>query len=140
MASVKAGVGQLDAESDCEARGPSARAASLERRGAARREQQQLRLAPRRPRGGVGGASSSTTCALVPPMPKELTPARRGAAARGQARELGVDVERGCSRSRARVRLLEVQRRRDLPVLQRQHRLDQAGDARGRVEVADVAS
>ncbi len=26
---------------------------------------------------GRGGASSSTTCALVPPMPKELTPARR---------------------------------------------------------------
>ena len=28
---------------------------------------------------GTTGASSSTTCALVPPMPNELTPARRGA-------------------------------------------------------------
>ncbi|PSK61472.1 hypothetical protein B0E53_06632 [Micromonospora sp. MH33] len=26
----------------------------------------------------AAGASSSTTCALVPPMPNELTPARRG--------------------------------------------------------------
>ena len=28
--------------------------------------------------GAVGGASSSTTCALVPVMPKALTPAKRG--------------------------------------------------------------
>ena len=34
---------------------------------------------PRRSGSAVrAGASSSTTCALVPPMPKELTPARRG--------------------------------------------------------------
>ncbi len=31
-------------------------------------------------RGGGGGASSSTACALVPPNPNELTPARRGPA------------------------------------------------------------
>ena len=37
---------------------------------------------PRRPAGRRGGASSSTTWALVPPMPNELTPARRGAVAR----------------------------------------------------------
>src|SRR5271168_286972 len=34
-------------------------------------------------RAGEGGASSSTTKALVPPMPTELTPARRGAAPTG---------------------------------------------------------
>ncbi len=27
---------------------------------------------------GVGSAASSTTCALAPPKPNELTPARRG--------------------------------------------------------------
>ncbi len=27
---------------------------------------------------GAGGACSTSTCAFVPPMPKELTPARRG--------------------------------------------------------------
>ncbi len=52
----------------------------VERGGRARREQQQLPGA-RRPEARRGGASSSTTCALVPPMPNELTPARRGAAA-----------------------------------------------------------
>jgi hypothetical protein len=30
------------------------------------------------PEGAQAGASSSTTWAFVPPMPKELTPARRG--------------------------------------------------------------
>ncbi|MNV64020.1 hypothetical protein D3C71_1566450 [compost metagenome] len=35
---------------------------------------------------GRCGASSTTTCALVPPMPKELTPARRGCAPMGHAR------------------------------------------------------
>ncbi len=39
------------------------------------------------PEGAAGsGASSRTTCTLVPPMPKELTPARRGASARGHGR------------------------------------------------------
>ncbi len=38
------------------------------------------------PEGALSGASSTTTWALVPPMPKELTPARRGSAPRGQSR------------------------------------------------------
>ncbi len=42
--------------------------------------------AARETRGaGSGGACSRTTCTLVPPMPMELTPARRGAAASGQS-------------------------------------------------------
>ncbi len=39
-----------------------------------------------RARVGAAGASSSTTCALVPPMPNELTPARRGPGMAGQGR------------------------------------------------------
>src|SRR5262249_56543275 len=39
------------------------------------------------PDGARSGASSRTTCALVPPIPREVTPARRGIPAiRSQAR------------------------------------------------------
>src|ERR1700684_1643295 len=38
----------------------------------------------------TGGASSSTTCALVPPMPKELTPARLGMPGVSQERNLAL--------------------------------------------------
>lgn len=44
------------------------------------------RSLPSRGSGSGAGASSRTMCTLVPPMPKELTPARRGASARGQGR------------------------------------------------------
>ena len=37
------------------------------------------------PEAGRAGASSSTTCALVPPTPNELTPARRGPVPSGHA-------------------------------------------------------
>ncbi|CAM3655202.1 hypothetical protein COSO111634_22085 [Corallococcus soli] len=37
------------------------------------------------PESGRAGASSTTTCALVPPTPKELTPARRGSVPSGHA-------------------------------------------------------
>src|SRR5690606_20194404 len=36
--------------------------------------------------GGRAPGSSRTTCALVPPIPNELTPARRGAGPAGQGR------------------------------------------------------
>ena len=40
--------------------------------------------------GGAGaGASSRTTCAFVPPMPNELTPARRGLPFDGHVGKLG---------------------------------------------------
>ena len=58
---------------------------------------------------------------------------------RGQGAQLGVDVERARARSRSagsgvsKCRLGGIS-----PVLQREHRLDQAGDAGGGVEVADV--
>ena len=76
-------------------------------------------------------AASSTTWQLVPPMPNELTPAtvgrrlgpRLGLVWHAQAELVERDV---------RVRLLEVQARRDLAVLDAQRRLDQPGDARPR--------
>ena len=40
------------------------------------------------------GASSRTTCALVPPMPSDVTPARRGDPLRRPIGELAVDEER----------------------------------------------
>ena len=36
------------------------------------------------PDAARGGASSTITCTLVPPMPSELMPARRGVSRRGQ--------------------------------------------------------
>ena len=56
------------------------------------------------------GASSSTTWALVPPMPKELTPARLGALVRGQGRnplftKKGVSSKRICGLARSKCRL-----------------------------------
>ena len=58
--------------------------------------------------GGIAGASSRITCALVPPMPNELTPARRGSLSAGQgvARVLtkkGPKSIRGFGRSKWRL-------------------------------------
>ena len=85
-----------------------------------------------------GGASSRTTWALVPPMPSELTPARRGAPSGRPGAQLGVDEERAAREVDPRVGRLEVEARRDLPVVQGEHRLDQAADPGRGVEVADV--
>ena len=63
---------------------------ALERALAARREQQQLVRARGARRPAPSGASSSTTCALVPPTPSELTPARRGAPPRAQSRSVAL--------------------------------------------------
>ena len=52
---------------------------------------------------------------------------------------LGVHVERTATELDARVEALEVEAGHQLSVRQHQHRLDEAGDAAGRVEVADVA-
>ena len=98
----------------------------------------------RRSSGGAvavvaAGASSTTTCAFVPLKPNELTPAtaRRGSAAGHGVRLVGTTS----GRSRhvdVRIRTLQVQVRRNLVVLQRQHDLDQAGDAGRGFEMPDV--
>ena len=59
----------------------------------------------------AAGASSSTTCALVPPMPNELTPARRGAGRRGplakrdRRRRTALDAKSICGFGRSKCRL-----------------------------------
>ena len=59
-------------------------------------------------------------------------------AVRGPLPQLGVDIERAVREVDVRVRRLEIEARRDLLVLEGQHRLDQAGDAGRAVQVADV--
>jgi hypothetical protein len=51
--------------------------------------------------GSRSGASSTITCALVPPTPKLLTPARRGAASRGQGRSRLLTLKGVASKSMA---------------------------------------
>ncbi len=62
----------------------------------------------------VAGASSSTTWALVPPMPNELTPARRGLPSPSHGPAWSFERRTGCRPSRcAGFGRLEVERRRD---------------------------
>jgi hypothetical protein len=113
----------------------------LQRLGAARREHQRLPR-PRRQLGGfhlrrllhhhvgVGAADAER----ADPGPARLLTA----CGRLPLREPRADVERRLFELQARVGPVEVQARRDLPVLQRERRLDQARRARRGVEVADV--
>ena len=82
-------------------------------------------------------ASSSTTCALVPPKPNELTPAQPARARAATAAASG-DHEARAGEGDVRVELAEVDEPGNRLVLQRQHDLDQAGDAGGRLQMADV--
>ena len=80
-------------------------------------------------------ARSSTTCALVPEKPNELTPTQpsgNGVSAR-RHRDPARRARSMCGFSRA-----EVQARRHRLMPQHQHRLDQPGDSRRRLGVADV--
>ena len=118
---------------------PAAPCAASSAAGAARGQRQQLPAGAPGPTGAPrAGASSSTTCALVPPMPNELTPARRGPLRPRPRPQRGVHVEGRAARSRCAGWARGSAAGRDLAVLQRQHRLDQPGDARGGVEVAHV--
>ena len=138
------GVGDVGraSSSGCALAGGAARSAAgrVQRGRRARREDQQLPAGATAPAGaGAAGASSRTTWALVPPMPNELTPARRGAPSARPRAQLGVDVERARREVDLRVGRLEVQARRDLPgARSASDGLDQAGDAGRGVEVADV--
>ena len=53
------------------------------------------------------------TCALVPPMPKEDTPARRGRSVAGQARGLGQQLDGARRPVDVRGRPVDVQRPRE---------------------------
>ena len=89
-------------------------------------------------RSEILGASSKTTCAFVPPMPKELTPARRGVAHSGQALAL-VPIKNGLLSSlELRIWRTKIHERGKLAVLQHLDRLDEPCDSGGDVEMADV--
>ena len=68
-----------------EVRGEPSAAAASSAAGVLRREQQQLPGARRAGRRRRPAPPRAPTCALVPPTPKELTPARRGVSAVGLA-------------------------------------------------------
>ena len=72
-------------------------------------------------------------------MPNELTPARRGPPLAGQGGERGVDVEAGCAaKSISGLGVSKCRLGGISPCSQGEDRLDQAGDAGGGVQVADV--
>ena len=74
-----------------------------------RRQREQLPAAARDPTVHGSGASSSTTCALVPPKPNELTPARRGTpSVRGHGVRRAFNAEGAVREIDVRVRSLEV--------------------------------
>ena len=83
------------------------------------------------------GASSRTTCALVPPTPNELTPARRTPSHSHGPYSLRTD-EGTSVEMQFRVGAGEVQGCRNRSVLQAENRLDQTGDPRRYLQVTDV--
>ena len=97
--SVNATSARVDAPADRRARARAARPARRAPRGCAPTASAAAVARPG-PDAAGGGASSSTTCALVPPMPNELTPARRGVPLVSHGRARRVDEER----ARARIR------------------------------------
>ena len=87
--------------------------------------------------GCGAGASSTITCALVPPKPNELTPARRGSCCREPGRQAGRDLQRPVPID-MRTRLLEMQMRWNRVLFERQADLQQAGDPGRSFQVSDV--
>ena len=85
----------------------------------------------------TAGASSRTTCALVPPTPNELTPARRtpshshGPYSLRTTKGPSVEVQFGVGAG-------VVQSSRNRPVFEAENRLDQARDPAADLQVTDV--
>ena len=84
------------------------------------------------------GASSRITWALVPLMPKEETPARRGRAVRLPGLGLGQQLDLARLPVDLRGGRVDVQGLRQHAVAHRHHHLDHAGDPRRGLGVADV--
>ena len=87
-------------------------------------------------RGSGSGAASSTRCAFVPLKPNELTPAMGGPPASDTVCVGTRSASRGQSTSG--FGHVEMQVPRKLTVLQREHGLDQPGDAGRGLQMADV--
>ena len=88
-------------------------------------------------RDTTGGGSSMMMCVLVPPMPKELTPARRGPSP-GHLVSLVGTKNGELAKSIFGLGVSKVQIWRYFTGLDRQRGLDQTGDAGHRIEMADV--
>ena len=117
--------------------GGEARRQGGERGFGARREEQELPWAGGRARRRLRRLFEDRVGVGAP----HAEGAHAGAARRAVGLPLaqpGVDEEGAGGEVDLRVRHLEQKRRRDHPVLERQHRLDQAGDAGRGAEVADV--
>ena len=95
----------------------------------------------RRPvRAGMlaAGASSSTTCALVPLKPNELTPAMRRPPIGSQGVELRRHADRKSFQRMCGLGVLKCRCGGMLRCCSDEHELDQPGDARRGLEMADV--
>ncbi len=88
--------------------------------------------------GWALGGSAITTWALVPPNPKELTPAKRRSPCSRQRRRLPGDDQIEARKVDVRVRVFKMKRARRLVVLERKHRLQKAGKSRNGFGVSDV--
>ena len=83
-------------------------------------------------------AASRTTWALVPAMPKELTPPRAGPALTGQGRCRSQTSRPRSSHAMAGFGVCRCSRRRQLAVVEGERHLDQPGDTGRALGVADV--
>ena len=108
-----------------------------ERRRGAGRQQQEL-PGPGRPRGRGLRRLLDHEVSVGPPQPEgaDSGPARHAVGV--PLAEGRVDVEGARSEIDRRIGCLEPQARGDLPVLERENGLDQAGDPRGRPQVTDI--
>ena len=118
--------------------------------GAGRKQQREdePRAAPLPAGPSAGSAASSAMplaaalpgprAALLPPKPNALTPAIRGCVVSGQGSSVCCTRSGKLLEGNVGIGRAEVQVRRQLAMLQRQGRLHQAGNPRGRLQVADV--
>ena len=89
--------------------------------------------------GTRGGGSSRITCALVPPTPNELTPARRGAPSRARASVSSLTVNGEWAKSIVGLGASTCSVAGSRRSLSAQRRLDHAGRAGRHDEMPDVA-
>ena len=86
----------------------------------------------------TSGACSITTCAFVPPKPNDDTPARRGRRTDRPLLCFGNDFQTQLVERDVRIGRLEVQVRRNVAALHRQHRLDETRDPGRRLQMTQI--
>ena len=85
-----------------------------------------------------GGGAARMTCAFAPPNPNEFTPAIRSPVACGKRLQRGRHAQLELLEINMRTRRLKMEARRNLAVLQHEHRLEQSGDARRGFQVSEI--